>query len=834
MKELTAMPSSMFTDLEFQASNRINEVRNKLNKDANRLRHEQQAEFENALHQANQAKMEKEKSLEVTFGELVRLKQSLQAVEEQLRTKDSTINRLEQERGENETMLKKVQQSLRETENVSKEIETIKDRLVAEIKASQIKSDEINKLNTGQATSTSKIETLEQSLVQAKANAIEYQEKMRQLREYFNSELLEKQSSSKEELRQAQGQIIATENAKRELESSLDHSRKRAEAQIREIQDRSNCEKEDLQRQFAKAEAAEKRLESEIEKIRTDAENAIKHQQERNRSDLGEIQRRLNESQALSDEAEATIKRINSDNEVVLQKQIASEKKCTDLEKRALQAESRLQSLKNDLRIHLNQESMQHFEQQASSQMGSESSQNVQSPRAIAKADPFKKPRKKVDRQSNSVASMGITYQDQTDPSRVRTDKYQHTQTPEVKEFNETSDDNPGLRENDLGVYERLDEYGVSAIQPLASLNEAIREPLLKSRPMMSFSQFNQSLGRASTPQHKRSSSTLSNLETVSIPEEYEIGSTPTHVPDLASTRGVQKPPIGSRTPSKVPLKPAYELRGDQNTFGSLPSVDNPFFANIDRPKSQANTASRMAPSMHHSGSTFRASGFGSSQPLAYHSQRSPSVPNGAEPQKFETCDRNPVSRLHLSLQKETTVPLNNMSSPDYIYGGLSGFHRVTTYRHSSSRPPSGTSQHAEPSIAKSTPGSSSIKRRSSTNQDEGALEYKKAREKYSQAVEGSRGRITKSTITETQSQEFRLKPDESQSVSIKASQSKPRELPIEASRPQTQSLSNIPSSSQSRIRSSTQVSRVSSGGGGKPKKPTKSKHQPCRNPICY
>ncbi|XTI82450.1 hypothetical protein V2W45_30484 [Cenococcum geophilum] len=239
VKELTAMPSSMFTDLEFQASNRINEVRNKLNKDANRLRHEQQAEFENALHQANQAKMEKEKSLEVTFGELVRLKQSLQAVEEQLRTKDSTINRLEQERGENEIMLKKVQQSLRETENVSKEIETIKDRLVAEIKASQIKSDEINKLNTGQATSTSKIETLEQSLVQAKANAIEYQEKMRQLREYFNSELLGKQSSSKEELRQAQDQIIATENAKRELESALDHSRKRAEAQIREIQDKN-------------------------------------------------------------------------------------------------------------------------------------------------------------------------------------------------------------------------------------------------------------------------------------------------------------------------------------------------------------------------------------------------------------------------------------------------------------------------------------------------------------------------------------------------------------------------------------------------------------------
>jgi len=779
--------------------------------------------------------MEKEKSLEVTFGELVRLKQSLQAVEEQLRTKDSTINRLEQEKSENETMLKKVQQSLRETENVSKEIETIKDRLVAEIKASQIKSDEINKLNTGQATSRSKIETLEQSLVQAKANAIEYQEKMRQLREYFNSELLGKQSSSKEELRQAQDQIIATENAKRELESALDHSRKRAEAQIREIQDKSNREKEDLQQQFAKAEAAEKRLELEIEKIRTDAENAVKHQQERNRSDLGEIQRRLNESQALSDEAEATIQRINSDNEVMLQKQIASEKKCTDLEQRALQAESRLQSLKNDLRIHLNQESMQRFEQQeASSQMGSESSQNVQSPQAIAKADPFKKPRKKVDRQSNSVVSMGITYQDQMDPFRVRTDKYQHTQTLEVKEFNETSDDNPGLGENDLGVYERLDEYGVSAVQPLASLNEAIREPLLKSRPMMSFSQFNQSLDRASTPQHKRSSSILSDLDTVSIPEEYGIGSTPTHVSNLVSTCGVQKQSIGSRTPSKVPLKPAYEPRGDQNAFGSLPSVDNPFFANIDRPKSQANTASRMAPSMHHSGSTFRASGFGSSQPLAYHSQRSPSVSNGAEPQKFETSDRNPVSRLHLSLQKETTVPLNNMSSPDYIYRGLSGFHRVTTYRRSSSRPPSSTSQHAEPSIAKLTPGSSSIKRRSSTNQDEGALEYKKARERYSQAVEGPRGRITKSTIPETQSQEFRLKPGESQSVSIKASQSQPQELPIKASQPQTQSLSNIPSSSQSRIRSSTQVSRVSYGGGGKPKKPTKSKHQPCRNPMCY
>ena len=795
-----------------------------MNKDANRLRHEQQAEFENALHQANQAKMEKEKSLEAAFGELVRLKQSLQAVEEQLHTKDSTINRLEQEKNENETILKKVQQSLQETEAVSKEIETIKDQLGAEIKASQIKSDEITKLNSGQAASMSKIETLEQSLDQAKANAIEYQERMRQLREYFNSELLGKQSSSNEELRQAQDQIIATENAKRELESALDHSRKRAEAQIQEIQDKSNREKEDLQRQFAKAEAAEKRLKLEMEKIRTDAENAIKHQQERNRSDLGEIQRRLNESQALSDKAEATIQRFNSDNEVMLQKQIASEKKCMDLEQRALQAESRLQSLKNDLRIHLNQESMQHFEQQgASSQMGSESSQNVQSPRATAKADPFKKPRKKVDRQSNSVVSMGITYQNQTDPSRVRTDEYQHTQTLEVKEFNETSDDHPGLGENDLGVYERLDEYGVSAVRPLASLNEAIQEPLLKSRPMMSFSQFNQSLGRASTPQHERSSSILSDLETINTPEEYGIGSTPTHVPDLASTGGFQKPYIGSRTPSKVPLKPVCEPRGEQNAFGSLPSVDNPFFANIDRPKSQANTASRMAPSMHHSGS---------SQPLAYHSQRSPLVSNSAEPQEFETSDRNPVSRLHLSSQKETTVPLKNTSSPDYIYRGLSGFHRVTTYQHSSSRPPSGTSQHAEPSIAKSIPGSSSIKRRSSTNQDEGALEYKRARERYSHATEVSRGRITKSTIPETQSQEFRLKSGESQSVSIKASQSQPQELPIKTSQSQTQSLLNIPSSSQSRIRSSTQVSRVSSSGGGKPKKPTKSKHQPCRNPM--
>lgn len=404
-------------------------------------------------------------------------------------------------------------------------------------------------------------------------------------------------------------------------------------------------------------------------------------------------------------------------------------KEVNEVQQRAITAETRVQSLNNELRVYLDQESQKH-------QKEPEASQNVDTGAATAKHNKIMNLRTR-NQQNNS--SFG--------------------------EYTTLGGDDASVGDDILGALEMLDENGVSVVEPEWTLPARARNPrpsLSNHQLPMSFSRFNRCLERDTTPLPKRSSSLLSDAATLDTPEGF------CHQGKLTVDRL-----LGS-TPSKSVVEPTPGRQGLSGIVvqlsappeSLLPSLVNPFFDSFDRPKSQANIASRMAPT---SQSQYRAAEIVASQ-----------APSQAD-QSRET------------------------SSPDYVHKDPSSSHRVATYSHTTSRPASGTDNCSEldPTGSKAA-NQHSTKRRGSLAQEGGDL--KRHRDEHAPADEHSRYRVTRSSNAQALSGGALLKSSHSQAPAAKLSQS------------QAQNLSSIPTRPQSVAGLAIQSRKRSARGNSKPK----------------
>lgn len=722
-----------------QASEQLNDMRVELSKQANKLRQDQAAEFDNKLHQTVQKKKQAENSLAKITTELVSSKQQQQLLAEQVRLKDDEIFRLTKIQMETGERVEQMQQSLSITSSSEKDSETVTGELHATSEQLCAKEAEIQVLRKDLESTTIKVRALEEALSNAGKAKKDQESSMEALRENLNAALEQRKRKSSEEIGRIRGRLTAAEAAKQEAESNVERLRKRTETILKEHQDKAARDNDGLHQQLAEADAARKESETNLQKVRRKAEDALKRQQEKNRADLGEFQRRVNEAEADKNEAEASIRRMRTDAEMELNRvRSASERERNLLVERARRAEADLEELKRNVREDLEKR----LAPKALPQLQSQRAQAGDGVR-LESTSPDKdtgipqKPRRKVDRSSNSVISVPRSSQPfDNSLSRVSLRKEQQVQ------FGEYSSE--PLEDNSLGEFEILDENGVSTVEPGAN-TERTR---LESSLITTFQELNQSMSYPSTSlavsQPRRASSPLSDVQSVSTPSDVRIVETPQDNRALpAEARVLRQLTIHATTPTRAPPMGQLTGRTQQSSLSSAATRDNPFF-DFDRPKSQApsNTASRMAPSTH----------------------QIPSRPN--------------------------SKPATFSSSPDFVQKDSAASHKVTTYGHTPGQ--------------KATDSNPSKRRTSANDTQTGPPDNKRWKENYPQATRRASDRTSLTEIPETQ--------PESQEFSVTLSQS------------QRQPLPSVPVVRQSRMRSSTQVSKSSTGGNGSRRGGKKSK----------
>jgi hypothetical protein len=337
----------------------------------------------------------------------------------------------------------------------------------------------------------------------------------------------------------------------------------------------------------------------ELERIRAElvelenAKHAIEHQNE-----IGDLQRRLNHAGAALKGSETKVEPIIYQNDQNLEtyKRVAEQKTLQKL------------GLQEFLQVQLHQESMT----------------NKGTPAAPLHKIHGGNPRRKVDRRTSSVASVDLISHDQTrvPSSGVKSGKVVHSGAvlPVLFEPVDAS------MVDDLGTHEHFSQDGVSILGPVP---EPVPETQVQDSAM-TFKDINQITERA--PQNEvDSSSSISELRS-----DLFDGLSPM----CASTPTGLQCKTGSHAPSELSFKAA-------SFHTPRRSVENSMYdpQSCDRPKSRANTASRM-------------------KPLSPPSHRYRLDRDNKEPAIATEPVRSRHSSSHRSNKTSDQVP----SSPDYLH----------------------------------------------------------------------------------------------------------------------------------------------------------------------
>ncbi|KAJ9640499.1 hypothetical protein H2199_006038 [Coniosporium tulheliwenetii] len=573
-------------DQERKASERLNDMRRTLSKEAKRLRQEDIADHENKLHQANKKKCDIEASLKEASSALLSTQERLQELDDQCRAKDAQITALLHARAVSDATIKELQHfidttglSKEDSEHMRGELERLKEQ-------SQAKDLEINLLKGEQAANLSKIGTLQGSLDQAETARRSAEAAALRLQEEADAALQESNDATSKEFQCHRELLQAAEDARKQAEIALERSRRKAEAAVKELQERCVREKEDLHQQLTQAEHTKKETELKYQEVRRDAEEALKKQQEKTRGDLGELQRRLYEAEAVTERVR------RADQDEIERQRAAGQRLLSAAEERALQAKTELAELRSNLRAQIERQpapisvSKYHNvkvkdgqDAQSTSSVGKtnssafapqirfdrpDTSHGVETPPAAVDSEHFKKPRQKVDRNSNSVIERSS--QDTAKPlSYVRLA-------------------DPALLENE-------------DVPHVSFSHEVVPETQPESGPTMSFSQFNESLGRSPPAPRTSSSSLLSELENTRTPSELAMRQSQREKPAVpAAQRALQELPIETVSQRHMNRTPNEQREASSSTGLVVEDEYEEDFSSSTRPKSQANMASRMAP----------------------------------------------------------------------------------------------------------------------------------------------------------------------------------------------------------------------------------------------
>ena len=558
---------------------------------------DKEAGWENDLHRVTSEKKEKEKALQEANRQLDDTQMHSQLVQQQLRSAHSEIKSLRKDKIAVESKFKKAQQTIDESSSASSELMTLTGQLKEKDGAFETKQQELNTLRQEYADLQGKATALHESAERLKLQLSEHKSTIKLEHEKASAQLSEYRRKQETALQKAQDQIAALEKEKQSVEASLECSRSN-ESFLKDMQSRISYELEGLRAELIELGNAKQASEQESQRTRKAVDAELQTLKTEHQNEIGDLQRRLTQADATLKESEAKVKHViyQEEHELEAHKRVSEQK---------IQQKLGLQEF---LQVQSHQQSMT----------------NKDMPATPLYKTHVENSRKKVNRRTSSMAGAEQLSHDQTrfPSSGVKSGKVLDSGAGLSILFEPVD----AFMADDLGTRERLEQDGVSILEPVP---EPVPETQVQG-PATTFEDINQILERA--PQNKRgSSSSISELGSDLFDGLFHTrASTPT-----GSQRKTESPaPTNLSTKATIyqtPCRPIDNLMHDPQS--------------CDRPKSRANTASRM-------------------KPLQPPSHRS-GLGRDSQERAFAT---KPAQSWHNSSHRSNKTSNYVPSSPDYIH----------------------------------------------------------------------------------------------------------------------------------------------------------------------
>ncbi|KAF2250258.1 hypothetical protein BU26DRAFT_298116 [Trematosphaeria pertusa] len=615
---------------------------------------EKEVSLNDEIHRLRRERDGKDAALVALQKDLEETREKLQAADFDVQSYREETKRLERENVDAEKKLKKAQQVVDEESSFSSELADLKEQLAQNTDALHCKERDLTTLRKDYSGLKSKVAHREDEKSQLQMQLTESHSAIERLRKESDARV-EKHQKDTAALLEARNHVESLQKEKRGLESSLERSRL-SESKMNDAQAKFLVEREGYQTEIAELQAAIEAKEREMGRVQAEAAEKLERAAESHRLEVRELRHRLRESENALKETETNLRRSEIEhNRQVEEVKKGFRKKFDQL----VQAKvTRSQEQSGQSILPGKPRNPQPFPTVSSTSV--DTLHNVQEDN----------PRKKVSRQNNSVlgsSSASHTLQGPVPDSATALNAWSNH-----REEGPLSLDliDPALRD-DLGARGSLDEHGVSVVGPAPAVVPETQESLTHS-----FDLFNLDTNQASG-KDKSSNSILSDIPSEEL-DTFETEHWPIPAPVGAVRR--ERPlreelPVHGRN-METPIRASNVLYPDSQYSGSQ-----------DRPKSQANTASRIMPPPQQ----FPSPGHGTSG----------RVTNSTE------------SRPRLS-QRSGRTSANATSSPDYVHQPALG---SMTYSLRSGRNamPAVLQRDGTPKIPEQP---SSYKRKSSANYD--------------------------------------------------------------------------------------------------------------------
>ncbi|KAF2472610.1 uncharacterized protein BDR25DRAFT_15851 [Lindgomyces ingoldianus] len=511
------------------------------------------------------------------------------------------------------------------------------------------------------------------------------------IRKKFDTEKAETQERHQTALKESQNIIVALQNQKKQMESGLKHPPPTDKISPQDIEARFTLEKKALLDVISELKAVKQQYETQLQRIRQDNEEDREKLESGLRAEIGDLQRRLKQSETALMESEANTRRIEI-------------KKTQELELHKRQTVTKFNELSRRADIAANARTQTEIDTSALEPPASRSSQPAStqelgisqvmgSSSEVLQNFQGAKPKKKVNRQDNSVLSVD-------DLSHYQRDSLV---TPTQREHREESPDyfsgvNPFFND-DLGAREQLDENGVSL---LGFSGEIVTETQQESGPKMNFEQFNQSLQVVPATQQDLGPSVDFEQLNLSLHQEGKQVKSSSALSSCASD-------IIEKLGEERMVTPIGPMRfGEHQRPKESPAYSSSFETPIR--VAQANTASRMAPS--------------TGQPKASQTCTSRGNQSSSYDNASPECTSTQLHQIQSRISSEARP--RDASSPDFVHQPSPGS-RVT-YGHSFGKPTPSNASPAD-SIFRAPEKPSRHKRKSTGTHGERDISSKRVRD---------------------------------------------------------------------------------------------------------
>ncbi|KAF1850209.1 uncharacterized protein K460DRAFT_350291 [Cucurbitaria berberidis CBS 394.84] len=544
------------------------DLRAKIVEECQKSMQERESGFKNEIHRLTIECDEKGGKLDEQRTEVSAAKDQLHTLRKNAKILSSELTTTRIEKTALEKKLEIAGKAALRSDSTSAEIIGLKEELRQKTEELQSTTRDYAALKQTYADLSIKAADLQASYDQLQTQISQHLSTIDNLHQQTEDQILETRQNAQTAVQLAQGQILTLQDEKENLRSMLEQATSN-EANLKNAQATFSIERDNFHQQLAELQAAKESKDAEMRRVQADAAEEKRKSEDAHCTEINDWSRRLTHADVVLKEAEAKLRLSEAEHSAKLE----SDRKST---------EKMLQQLHEEYDRKLQEANSRNGPSQKhtarSSNVGEESSRSLRSIQAGSN-------RKKVNRNNHSVLNLAVS-------SDIRHDSHVFTSNLLQPDLPRTQREDSQLsfnlfeeRSQNIPVAGDLfDDYGLSVIDPAA---EPVAETQEKGSPLMTIEKFGE---RSQMAHHETKSqdSNLTDLSTVSSGEmaQMQVDAQPLSPPMLrGQDRSSPTYNLSQGNAEKTPM------RSDNVSVSGSRSSRSHY-----RPRSQANTASRMMP----------------------------------------------------------------------------------------------------------------------------------------------------------------------------------------------------------------------------------------------